>query len=131
MLIWMSSLALAGDLEVTVAHMDDEMTATLTGVAPCSRHEIELEGLEGVWEIALRPMAVDGGVKVAADVEHRSLDTKMELSPTLLLAPGEVGEVHIGETWLEITASGFEDVVCPEVVSTRRRVERTTRTRDE
>ena len=129
MLFWMTSIATAGDLEVTVAYGDDEMTALLTGVAPCRAHEVTLSGVDGVWEIRLRPEQQEGGVLITTHVERHSEDEWMELEPTLLLADGAVGEVCVGDAWMEIIATGFEDASCPTVSSTRRRVDRTSRTR--
>lgn len=129
MLFWMTSIATAGDLEVTVAYGDDEMTALLTGVAPCRAHEITLDGLDGLWQVRLRPEQQEGGVLITTHVERLSLGERMEMEPTLLLADGEVGEVRVGDAWMEVTATGFDDVVCPSFSSTRRRVERTSRTR--
>lgn len=122
MLFWMTSLAAAGDLDVTVAHGDRELSASLSGLAACRDHRLTVESETDVWELLLRPEVQDDDLLVSVYVERRTHDgVFMELGPTLLLEPGQVGEVAIEDVSLQVSGHGFADVECPERVTRRTR----------
>ena len=125
MLHLMSALAQAGDLEITVIDGDEELSATLTGVAPCRGHELRLEGEEGTWTLRLRAQDQDGAVLVDADIQRWAGPRELHLAPSLLLMPGEEGAVEVGDVGLIVVASGFEGQSCSETVQRSR--SRTTR----
>jgi hypothetical protein len=125
LLLMMSTLAHAGDLDITVIDGDEELSASLSGLAPCRAHELRLEGEEGTWTLRLRAQDQDGDVLIDADVQRWAGPRELHLAPSLLLNPGEEGSIAVDDVELIVVASGFEGQGCSQTVQRSRT--RTTR----
>ena len=127
MLMLFATLAQAGELDITVIDGDEELSATLTGLAPCRAHELRLEGEEGVWALRIRVQEQDEALLVDADVKRWAGPRELHLAPTMLLMPEQEGAMMVDEVELIVVASGFEGASCSttEVHRTRSRTRRT------
>lgn len=112
MLLLMTTLAQAGELEITVIDGEEELSATLTGLAACEAHELRLGAEEGEWSLRFRVQELDGAVQVDADVRRWAGPRELQLAPSLLLEPGVEGAVMVDEVELIVVASGFEGQRC-------------------
>ena len=125
---WLWSMAQAGSLTLTLDSAGEKNTVTLDDMAPCERTSLKVGAFPDVLEVSARVEPREGKeLVVAVEVERRRGEERMELRPTLLLTEGQKGvfrvDVADAKSTLDVSARGFEGLVCPTTHSRTARTE--------